>query len=539
MRLAASIDESRRVFEALKACSESERVEHLRNLYRADLYALLRYGCGRADLEHPWLFERCREVQASPNGHLDLWAREHYKSTIITFGLTILDILNDPEVTIGIFSHTRPVAKAFLRQIKREFEANEHLKGLFPDILWSNPSKEAPKWSEDDGLIVKRQGNPKESTVEAWGLVDGQPTSKHFRIRTYDDVVTASGVTTPDMIAKTTDAWRLSDNLGTVDGVFRIAGTRYHFNDTYGEMLRTQVARPRVYPCTRDGTETFTAENAVLMSPATLAQKRKTQGPYVFSTQMLLKPQGDESMGFKREWLAYTKGEPKRDGLNVYILVDPANSKRKNSDWTVLVVIGLGADKNYVLLDIIRDRLNLTERADALFTLHEKWRPLAVGYEQYGLQADIAHIEHLQEERNYRFRIIPLGGSMPKVDRIRRLIPIFEQGRFYIPQTRFRTLYDKTTVNLIDVFVEEEYAAFPVSVHDDILDAIARIEEEDLKARWPLTPGAQRVAIGSLQRQTINPYRSRYSRFGSGGRGRFDHGGGRRSNNPNTPGEQG
>jgi len=35
---------------------------------------------------------------------------------------------------------------------------------------WQNPQKESPKWSEDDGLIVKRKGNPRESTREAWGL---------------------------------------------------------------------------------------------------------------------------------------------------------------------------------------------------------------------------------------------------------------------------------------------------------------------------------------------------------------------------------
>ena len=105
-----------------------------------------------------------------------------HNSTIITFGLTIQDILVDPEITAGIFSHTRPIAKGFLRQIKREFEWNTALKSLFPDILYQEPHERSPKWSEDDGLVVKRRGNPKESTVEAWGLVDGQPTGKHFSL---------------------------------------------------------------------------------------------------------------------------------------------------------------------------------------------------------------------------------------------------------------------------------------------------------------------------------------------------------------------
>ena len=485
----------------MQSCSEAERIARLRNLCTSDLYFLLRYGCDREDIDHPWLFARCREVQASPNGHIDLWSREHYKSTIITFGLTIFDILNDPEGTTGIFSHTRPIAKGFLRQIKREFEANERLKAWFPDILWENPAKQSPKWSEDDGIVVKRQGNPKESTVEAWGLVDGQPTGKHYRTRVYDDIVVPASVTTPEMIAKTNEHFELSDNLSSVGGAFRVAGTRYHFSDSYGEMMKRKVAIPRVHPCTLDGTENFTPENCVLMSPQTLIDKRRAQGQYTFGTQMLLNPKGDSAQGFQRSWLRYTKAEPHGRGLNIYLIVDPANTKKKSSDWTTMGVIGLGADKNYTLLDVVRDRMNLKERTDTLFDLHEKWLPIGVGYEEYGMQADIAHIEHVQHERNYRFKITPLGGSMAKADRIRRLMPIFEQGRFFLPAAKYRTIYDKTTVNLIEMFVEEEYVAFPVATHDDMLDMLARIEDEDMNVKWPLSDAARAAKHGGRPTQ--------------------------------------
>ena len=163
-----------KVLSGLKDVSEEKRRGILRNLCKADLFFLLRYGCSRPDVEHDWIFDRCREVQARPNEYLDLWAREHYKSTIITFALTMQDILSSPEITFGIFSHTRPAAKAFLKQIKREFESNEFLKGLFPDILYADPRKESPKWSEDEGIVVKRTTNPKKALLKlgVWWMVN-------------------------------------------------------------------------------------------------------------------------------------------------------------------------------------------------------------------------------------------------------------------------------------------------------------------------------------------------------------------------------
>jgi phage terminase large subunit-like protein len=71
----------------------------------------------------------------------------------------------------------------------------------------------------------------------------------------------------------------------------------------------------------------------------------------------------------------------KRDNLNVYIVVDPANSKKKSADYTVMLAIGLAANKDYLVLDIVRDRLSFAERADRLFDLVAKWKPIAVGYE--------------------------------------------------------------------------------------------------------------------------------------------------------------
>ena len=451
------------------------------HLCMTDLFFLLTQVCKREDINRDWIYDRIREVEASPNGHIDLWAREHYKSTIITFGLTIQDILRDPNTTVGIFSHTKPIAKGFLRQIRDEFENNSLLKNLFPDILWDNPKRDAPRWSEDSGLVLKRTSNPKEATVEAHGLIDGQPTSRHYSLMIYDDVVTRESVTTPEMIKKTTEAWELSRNLSSEHGVTRYIGTRYHYNDTYKTIIDRGAAKPRLHPGTKDGK---IDGEPVLWTQEYNDRRRKELGAYTYACQILQDPKADTAQGFQQAWLRFWPATQSTH-LNLYILVDPANDKKKKSDYTAMFVVGIGTDHNYYVVDMVRDRLNLTERTKTLLALHRKYKPLKVGYEKYGKDTDIEHIEYVMDREQYRFTIVPLGGIVSKEDRIRNLIPVFENGRIYFPDTCFQTNYEKKTEDLTKIFVNDEYLAFPFSIHDDMLDCLARITDPNFSMHPP------------------------------------------------------
>ena len=481
-------------------CSEETRKARIRHLARTDLYFLLRYVCNRRDIEHQWLLDRCLEVQQEPDEYLDLWAREHYKSTIITYGLTIQDILRThgegaegEEQNFGIFSHTRPMAKAFLRVIKWEFENNALLKTCFDEIFYDNPKREAPKWSEDDGIVVKRKANTKEATVEAWGLVDGQPTGRHFKTLVYDDVVTwPASVSTPEAITKTTDAFRLSLNLGARNGRKRMVGTRYAFGDSYYAIEDQGTVRVREYPGTEDGSVTG---KPVLLTDEELRQKRRDMGPYIFSCQILQNPIADDKQSFNEEWLRYYRATDWQK-QNLYLLCDPASSKKKTSDYTAMGVIGIGPDNNLYLIDALYDRLNLTERTDALFEFHRTYKPIGVGYEQYGLQADLEHFESEMERESYRFTITPLGGKLAKIERIRRLVPDFEAGRIFLPGQLFRRRVDNSTYDPVKQFVREEYKAFPAAIHDDFFDMLSRIKDAEMEVKAPAEKIGRVVRLG-------------------------------------------
>ena len=494
-------------FEALS----SKNPDPIRKLCLGDLFFLISVACKRKDLNHDWLYDRCREVEANPDGYLDLWAREHYKSTIITFGLTIKDILNDPESTFGIFSHTRPIAKSFLMQIKRELESNKFLQDLFPDVLYKNPQAESPLWSLDGGIIVKRKSNPAVATVEAWGLVDGQPTSKHFKTLIYDDVVTRESVTTPEQIAKVNEAWALSLNLGSKEGSkVRYIGTRYHQLDTYKTIIERKSAVPRIYPATDTGK---LEGNPVLMIREMLDKKRADMGPYIFGAQMLLDPVADNAMGFKEEWLMSYTELRNHQRWNYYLLCDPASAKKKDSDYTVMAVIGLAPDQNYYLLDGVRDRLNLTQRTDKLIEFHRKWKPVLTGYERYGKDSDIEHIKYVQGIETYHFEIQELGGSMAKPDRIRRLVPIFEQHRFFLPLRLPFVTAEGKLCDFVHEFKTQEFLFFPVCAHDDMLDCISRIVDIEMCAKFPKDDKSVFAAV-PLKRNEYDPLKPTHQNNG-------------------------
>lgn len=443
----------------------------------------------RPDVENQFLFDRCREVQKNPNGYLDLWSREHYKSTIITFAKTIQDILashgDDPldvwegrEATFGIFSFNRPGAKKFLEHIRTELSENKALIENFPDILYEQPDRQAPKWSLDEGIIVKRQKNQREATVEAWGLIDSMPTGSHFYVRIYDDVITEKFARNPEMIKKSTESWELSLNLGARGGYERYIGTRYHFNDTYKEIMRRGSAKKRIYAATANGKADG---EPLLLTKDELAKKRRDMGPYVFGCQMLQNPKADGHQGFKKKWLRFYDVMHNWQDMNICILVDPANEKKKKSDYTAMFVVGYGADGNKYVLDIIRDRLNLKERTSAVFQLHKDWKPqgrkVPVYYEKYGKDADIDHIQEKMEDDNYRFDIFPVGGQMAKNDRIKRLVPDFESGLIYLPKRKTYVDNEGVARDMVKEFIDEEYMPFPFVGHDDMFDCLARVKD--------------------------------------------------------------
>lgn len=468
---------------------------------------------------HPWIFNRCREVQEDPDFHIDIWAREHFKSTIITLLKTVQDILRDPEIAICIFSYNQKIASKFVSQIKNALE-NKRLRQLFPDIIPEDTGSGKYTYIDDEGsrrsqkfswssvaLTVKRKTGRKEPTVSGYGLVTGQPTGMHFDMLIYDDVVTPDSVRTSEQNRYTTEQFTMSLNTGSGENVrVRIIGTRYSLYDTYFHIMNPKYASEgvmggskyslRCYPCrTMSG-------DPVLYTSEYLETKRSVMVSFVYDSQMMCDPQFSSDIGFNEDWIAERCNADEiygdRDSYNFYIIVDPANTKNNKSDFTAMAVVAVNGDGRYYIPDIVRDKMSLSERISSLMSLVNRWttshgRP-EVFYEQSGLSSDMEVIREMMEAKRYWFTIHSMGtkprvtldpragsgaGSL-KVNRILALEPLFRGYRIVLADSCVKVNWNGREEDMMASFVMDEYMKFPISNdHDDMLDALSRIADAE------------------------------------------------------------
>lgn len=380
----------------------------LAEMFKANLWFLVYFGMRVSIANNPWWVERCREVQNGPKSHtLDLWAREHAKSTIITTAKTIQDILINPEERVGIFSFSRPAALAFLRSIKSIFENSGLLKACFPNILYADPRSEAEKWSETDGLIVKRKGFYKEATVEAWGLVEGSPVGKHFSLRVYDDIEVPDLVNSPEMMDKLKDSFDMSQNLGTIDGAHRVIGTTYHHEGLLntlrhkatheGKLIYTSRVRPATVDGSPNGASAYLPEER-------LAELRVNR--QMFYSQQLLDPTPQGTQKLDASLLVECSPADLPKNLFKFMTVDPAgerrSDKRQGDSWA-LIVCGIepyrddvGASRVFIL-DMMVEPMTEAEALDNVVRMYLRNGMIRqLGIEKVGISTAEIHIaKHL------------------------------------------------------------------------------------------------------------------------------------------------
>lgn len=398
----------------------------------------------------------------------------HGKSMLTSEHFPAWYLGRNPAKSIVCATYAQDLADDFGRKVR-----NQVVDGMFKEVF---PACQI----SEDSASASRINTAQHGAYYAVG-VGGALTGRGAHVLLIDDPHKDRADAESLTMRKRVKEWyqstaytRLMDN-----GAVIVMMTRWHEDDLAGWLLKEHgdegwevlkiPAEPAPWP------ERYPEEE--------LKRIRRMIGPREWSALYMQEPIPGGGGEFRREWAKYYRDRTIGDDMNKYILVDPAGEQRKDrdNDYTAIWVIGLNSDGNYYVLDMVRDRLNLSDRGKAVMRLHRKWRPMEVRYERYGMMADIQYIQELQERENYRFHITEVAGKLKKEDRIRRLIPIFEQGKFYFPDTLYYTDSEGVPRDLVTTFVEEEMVSFPAGIHDDMLDSLARIAEPELPLVWPLS----------------------------------------------------
>lgn len=504
----------REILEDIKGCEDPDEGRiRFRAWVEEDFWAFVRFACsfgqflirepghpmiGEPWADHPWVFERCRELQKDAEegvtGKFYNWPRFHFKSELITKILTIWELLKDPGLTIAILTFkVDQTGDALFENIRTELQKNPVLLEHWPDRL-SEKTHDYSLWT-NTALSILRPVGPKEPSISVHSVLN-PPTSGHFRRLVIDDAVTDKTVENILTIRKTFRGMQVLTPLRAADTITRWIGTIWDQEDPYMQAIREGMFTSRsLWTCyDKEG-------QGVLHTNRFLAEWRKDMGEYLFSCNMLNTPAAKGDQYFRNEWLDTRYANPPREeakGKVVYLFTD-FSSGVEEGDYTTMWAIGLGEDRHYYTLDLHRDRMQLNDMLDTLFRLVKVWKPEAVWIEHFGDTAYYSTIKREMEARKIRFplrKITRIGGNKTvrsKEQRIQKLQPMMERGEIYWPEYGFGHGSSSDMRDTFEQFRQDEYNFWtPIkgaTLYDDMLDALSWIAQPEMQAklRWPET----------------------------------------------------
>ena len=400
-------------------------------------------------------------------GHFAIEAFRESAKTQIVIRANLLHALTFPQNKrsyLVIICATQRAASKKLLEVSREFAANRDLRGLVGKVR--EDSGLALEVEYRTGEVVRIEAYGKGAAVRglSWGakrpdlvIIDDPQDEEDARSETVTESDWDWFLSDVLFLGKDTRIFLIGNNLGERCIIERVlaAGPELKFKTARIPILTEsgKSAWPQKWPV-----KEIEAEREAF------ALQGKTDVWYRNKMCQCISP---DSQKFKREYFRYFEPMLKTEGMNIYTSVDLAISNKPGADYSAIVTVGVNGEGHWFVLDVEYGRYDPTTTMDAIFSAVQKWRPLSVGIEMVAYQAALEHF--LQKEMPKRgtfFRIQPLKAEKKKELRIDALQPRFAVGSVWF---RSRAVWlDK---------LEGELLAYPHGAHDDVIDALAYVEQ--------------------------------------------------------------
>jgi hypothetical protein len=365
-----------------------QQIQEYSKIILSDLWFIVYFvmGIPIANDRRGFVVEKCKEVENDFAGGRkafipteDIWGRYHFKSTIITIAETAQFHLKHPNECSCIFSYKKPAAEKFLDSVRCIYEL-PFMVAVFSDLLYGDRAtskSQAPSWSLQNGITLKRNSTRKEKTVEASGLVEGMVTGSHYERMIFDDVETHDMADNVDQLNKCFEKFDMADNLasGSDTDIVRVVGTYYSH---CGPLIRirdmkdadgNKIYKTRIVPSQdKDG-------NPVLVSKKKLAEL-KTKAH--FNSQHLCDPTPKDYSVLGRATLSVIEEIP-QSASHLFMLVDFAGDTQDKGiggdSWAIGVfavdaeVCELGLNNIYIR-DLIIKPMSLSMAIDEIIRMY-------------------------------------------------------------------------------------------------------------------------------------------------------------------------
>lgn len=453
---------------------DSATITALRTKAQTSLFFMSKGVMGYKDVNKHTHGRFCLAVQNDQfDRQLDLMPRGHLKSSIATEADSVRLAVKDPDGTrVLIVNEVIENSIAFMDTITQQFEKNEFLRILFPELVHSRFQGPGLNWSQKSATLP-RASSWKEPTWMAMG-VGGAVTSKHFSHIKPDDLIGLEAKKSPAEL-KAAISWNRNIESLAIDAFHtRIhwIGTRWGKNDLYADVIERYGSDLKIF-------SRGAVENGRIIFPEKYDWKfyRRiiSKTPDIWAAQYMNDPTSDMTLDFEATNLRYFKIDS--DGFCVWgrqpgqrwhwtsldrvITVDPNGGSKTAPDEAAVVVSGRAPDGKVFVLYCEAGRPSVTGFVARIFELAMKYRPRVVGIEKAGQQANRELFEQKCKDENVFFVIEDLKHrNQVKEDRIRTSLETLIADH---------NLWLRPSMSQLAKQIEN----FPDIQNDDLIDALA------------------------------------------------------------------
>jgi len=433
-----------------------------------------------------------------------LMPRLTYKTTLIS-ALCLYAFLRDDQIRIVLGRANTQLSQATLYGIKI---ACQH-----PSIVaaFGNIAGRFAKWTDEFITLAERANGEREPTVDTTGL-NSTKTGAHPDFVILDDLVNEQNFESPPQMEA---ARRLVQAFYPIIerwGSLLVVGTRWGDNDLYGWLMENddkleELKRGRqwerlikgAYIDDGDGGRKLFAPYVLSEEHLTLLKERTE--PKMFAAWYLNEARAEGEDIFSPSYITYVDGNyvggpfcefnldtstpggkiianklgSDKIPLAVCMLIDPAPTVGKYSDFTGIVIVGFDPLANYWVLHAAEYKLMPSDRLAEIVFLAGKYRPKLIALESADLSAPM--LEEKLKNHDISSRVVSFDprldrkkitsdprlsprGRTKKAAQIEALEPVLRAGRVFMSRGRVSPLV-------------RQLLKYPYLDHDDVLDAFS------------------------------------------------------------------